>query len=350
MLVYSFLIEICLIVGFLLDKGKTKKGKDYLLVALIPFILLFLVSAIRFDVGTDFKDTYVYTFNLVLNKSQNIRFDFLPLWLDKILVFLHANVQWFFIITSFVMNWYIFRSIMTQSNNKMLSYYIYICGTLYFFSMNGIRQSIVIGIFYYTFRFIQEKKLGKYLIYNLIGCLIHSSAILFLPLYFILNKKIKSSLKIISLIVISGSMAIILPIISNILLQTKHAMYITNGAYSALENINLSTVLNFLIFLIYEFVIDQDPKDRIYANCHYIGVISSLFLTSLPLTMRIFMAFRYVEFLSIPNLIEKLRIGKTSKKIIMALVIVFYFIYFIHGVYLENGNGVLPYKTFFSAI
>lgn len=182
----------------------------------------------------------------------------------------------------------------------------------------------------------------------MIGCLIHSSAVLFIPLYFVLNIKIRTSVKIISLIVISLSSTFIMPSIVNILLQTKHAMYLTNGAYSSLESVNLSTILNAFLFLIYEFAIDKDTEDRIYANCHYMGVIVSLFLTSLPLAMRVFMAFRYVEFLSIPNLISKLKVTACTKKILIGLIFIFYFIYFIHGVYIKNGNDVLPYKTFFS--
>ena len=61
--------------------------------------------------------------------------------------------------------------------------------------MNGVRQSVAIMMFYYSFRYIKEQNLKKYLILNGIGCLFHSSAILFIPLYFVLNRRFKFNTK-----------------------------------------------------------------------------------------------------------------------------------------------------------
>ena len=91
----------------------------------------------------------------------------------------------------------------------------------------------------------------------------------------------------------------------------------------------------------------KDKKDIIYSKCHLVGIIVSIFVTKIPLAMRIFMSFRYIEFLSVPNLLEKIKMKQTYKKFILIGIMISYFVYFIYGVYIKNGNTVLPYNTIF---
>ena len=78
----------------------------------------------------------------------------------------------------------------------------------------------------------------------------------------------------------------------------------------------------------------------IYSNIHFCGVIVSLLATSLPMMIRIFMSFRYLEFLSVPYLIE-IQPKRKYKQLIELAVILLYLVYFIYGVLIENGiDGV----------
>ena len=124
-------------------------------------------------------------------------------------------------------------------------------------------------------------------------------------------------------------------------------MYLTNGAYTSLSTFNLSSILNLLCFLGYLFCSKKTLKNNVYLNIHFIGLIISLFLLRLPLALRLFMSFRYIEFLSVPNLIQDLDITKRKKILIIIGVVIFYIIYMINGVYVNNGNDVLPYRTIF---
>lgn len=353
MLVYLILIAICLICGLVIDKVKINneiEKKYSKIIFSIPFLLLFLISGIRYGVGQDYFGTYVYTFERILNGCSNIRIDFGFYLINKIIILFGGSFQWVFIITSFIINYFICKSIYEQSKNKMLSLFIYICGTLYFFSMNGVRQTIALSLFYYSLKYIKDRNFTKYVFINLIALTVHNSAIIFFPLYFILNKKFSKKFKIFSLLIVFLSIPTILPIITNFLLNTKYAMYITNDAYKPLDFINVSTILNILLYLAYELEIkdkDKDKYDVIYSNLHFIGIIVSIFVTRIPLAMRIFIYFRFIEFLSVPNLIDKIKVKKSSKGVIRFVVVILYFFYFIHGVYIENGNNVLPYKTYF---
>lgn len=348
MLVYIVLLLICIFFACILDRTTIKTNRMYRILSTIPFFSLFLISAIRYKVGTDYVGTYVRTFNLISEGASNIRCDVGFLWLNKIIIFLELNVQWVFIITSFIINFFIAKTINNKSKNKMLSYYIYICGTLYFFSMNGVRQVIAISLFYYSLKYIEKRNLIKYLIINIIGFLFHNTAIIFIPMYFLFQKEIKISKKIIILVLLILFSSTIMPIVFTVLEKTKYSLYINNAAFAALNKLNFSTLINFVYLFAYDILIKKkDKEDIIYSNCHFMAAILSLFITVIPLALRIFMAFRFIEFLSVPNLISKLKVSNRTRYILIFLVLCFYFAYFFIGVAIENGNDVLPYRTIF---
>lgn len=349
MITYLFMMLISCFACFVEDKRK--RGKKYqIFTFLLAFIPLFVVSGFRYMVGRDYLETYVYTFYKIANNIPNVRIDVGFYFLNKIIIFFEGSYQWIFILTSLIINYIIVKIIFKESTNKFMSMYIYICGTLYFFSMNGIRQTISLVLFYYSLKYIENKNLKKYFLINIIGMTFHNSAIIFLPLYFCLSKQYSLKKKLIFILCILMSVSILVPFLNNILLTTKYAMYINNSYYNPLEVINLSNVINMLLFILYEIFFSknkQNVKYNIYSNIHFWGIIISIFVTKISLAMRIFIYFRYIEFLSVPYLISKIRIPKKEIAIIKVGVILFYFAYFIHGVFIENGNTVLPYKCIF---
>ena len=210
---------------------------------------------------------------------------------------------------------------------------------------------MALALFYYSLKYIENSKMKEYFFINFIGFLFHNSAIIFFPLYFIIGNKFNLKYKILIIVFMSILLPTLLPILSNILLNTKYSMYLTNGAYNPLSTINVSIIINILLFVYYEIILkkkgDNDKKLNIYSNIHFIGIIVSFFTTKISLAMRIFMYFRYIEFLSVPFAIEKTSIAKGYKTIFKLLIICIYILYFIHGVYMENGNNVLPYNSCF---
>ena len=352
MYIYIALVVFCSFNGALMDKFQNRCAKNFRHLLYITFFLLFIISALRFEVGQDYTNTYVLSYQRIAAGMKNVRMDIAVKTIYKVMAKLHANTQWIFVITSFLINWFACKSIVMQSPNCKLSFMIYLCGTFYFFSMNGVRQSVAIMLFYYSFRYIKEHNLKMYLVLNGIGALFHSSAVLFLPLYFILNKKFKFKIKVTLIIGTIFASNIVIPFIVSILMKTRYAMYLTNGYYSAQESMNFSMYLNIILFLLYEWSLREriaDELGNIYVNIHFCGVIVSLLATSLPLMIRIFMSFRFIEFLSVPYLANIQR-KRRYRQIIEFFILLLYFMYFVWGVLIQNGNTVLPYKTIFSKL
>lgn len=347
---YIILLLICVSLAFIVDRLKTdKKNLQYgIIVFFIIAFALSLISAIRYNVGTDYSFTYVPTFNYIAQGAAQIRIDIGFYLLNQIIIWLTLNVQWVFIVTSFIINFLICASIYKQISYKALGIFIYICGTLYFFSMNGVRQTITMSIFYYSLTYVYQKRSKvKYFLLNLFGVTMHLAAVMFLPLYFFIHKRLRRRTYLLIILLLVILITPITNLVGNYLLSTKYSMYLTNGAYSSLTSFNLSSILNLLCFLGYLFYSKKNSKNNVYLNIHFIGLVISLFLLRIPLVLRLFMSFRYIEFLSVPNLIADLNVTKRKRIIIITAVIIFYVIYLINGVYINNGNDVLPYRTIF---
>lgn len=62
-----------------------------------------------------------------------------------------------------------------------------ICSGFLFWSFNGIRQSLAIVIFFYSIKFIIERKIIFYTLTLLVASLFHLSVLLLLPLYFLVG-------------------------------------------------------------------------------------------------------------------------------------------------------------------
>lgn len=343
MIVYLILLLVIMVLAFLSNKVKGN-GKN--IIIFLIFLSLSIISGIRYNVGADYL-SYQTFFNYI-GEFSNSDYEIGYYLLNYILKFLFNNSVSVFLVTSMIINYFICKMI-KDNDNHILSYFIYICGTLFFFGLNGIRQTIAMSLFYYSLKFIKTKDFKKYLICNLIGILFHISSIIFIPLYFVLDKPIKNKKKIIILIIAFLLSNSIVKILSNVLLNSRYSFYILKSEYYIKSTLNISSIINFLILILYSIFTDKNDKNNcIFENIHLIAAIISILMPYLPLANRLFMSFRYIEFLSVPNLLKNLSLkNKKIGAFIKFMVYVLYFYYFIHGVYMENGNKVLPYKTIF---
>jgi hypothetical protein len=80
---------------------------------------------------------------------------------------------------------------------------LYYCFGGWNLEFNLMRNSKAILLFLFSLRYIEKKQIIKYIIVNALGVLFHATAIIVLPLYFILNKKI--SRKLVLFIFIAGN-------------------------------------------------------------------------------------------------------------------------------------------------
>lgn len=177
-----------------------RRKKRYILIA---FTCLTVIAMLRsYNVGRDLQDHYYKTFMRVVNIDWKNLFDlgyengYLVFY--KIISMFTDNGQWMIAIHSLfvigITGWFIYRN----SDNVVISTFLFITTNTWFMYMTMMRQSMAVCIVLIGLEVWKNKKLGpkRYIIYYLIVLLalqFHSSAIIavFIPFFDFLQFKRK---------------------------------------------------------------------------------------------------------------------------------------------------------------
>ena len=321
----------------------------YIIFLSLAVIFLGLVTGLRnFNVGTDLNYTYVPGFYKILNGSVNEYSERgFVLFIQMLQVFSN-NARILVLSTSLIFSFCLCNIAVKKSANLYVCLLTTLLSTFYFTSLNNVRQSIAIIILIQGFNYIVDKKPIKYLICVVLAFIFHKSALIMIPIYFIINSKFinKHYLKLIILSII------LLPIISKLFIYligfTKYAYYF-NSEFNNGESNLLNIVINFL-WLIISFFLLYNEKNRnkesyallVIQTFAFLFSYLSLFMKVSELTSRIANYFIFHQILLIPYLFsrEKEDVGKCVIALIYTLSYGFYMIYFI----VINGyHQVLPF-------
>jgi len=361
MIVYIFMMIISVLFALLANgvkkqynKKKTRNLKAlYTIFCLASFLSPFIISAFRdISVGTDTSGTYYDIYYNVLNNIGGIR-DIGYSLINKIAILLFNNYSGVLIITSLIFCGLSFKCIFSESENPPLSVLLFFATNVYFISMNMVRQSIAISIFMLSIPSIKKKSFFKFFILNLIATSVHTTSLIYIVLYFILDKKIKiKHIVILCLIVALFSSSLgngIISFLSNISYFRKYfAWYLSSRFVTGYLNI-YSLLINICI-LLFLFFINKNAKDdkdyNILLWLETIAVISLLLSAYIPLMQRISWMFSFPMFVYLPKMFNYITNSKT-RTIIKICVTSCFLAYMIITIFINGYNEVVPYKSIF---
>ena len=307
--------------------------KKYSLVVLIVIIF----SAIRFDVGFDFK-SYYYVINGYDTLNYN-RFGPFDKGFIEISNWIHFP-QFYFIVTSLIIYSLIFLTIRNFSINKTISVITFLAfPILYFHSLNIIRQFIAISIIFYSFKDIYDRRLLAFLLKVCIASFFHFTALVAIPIYFLY----KSRISILNIIVFSFIFWYLSDVIINDILLTSSYGYLIS--LSPVSGLSLSIFLSILLFLCIVLKINLISKGLF--NIFFIGVV--LYIVTYSLGEQVTrISYYYLVFiiLLLPYFLTRFK-NKYSNFVIQTIMLLL----FIFNFYLfeknETKNPIVPYKVFF---
>ena len=328
------------------DKQKNKRLSNFVL--FISFFTLFIFSALRYDVYNDYLYTYVPGYYDIIN-GIDTHFELLFVLINKFVYYIFNNVDWLFIITSYIYIFFIGKTLKEKSLNIPFSIFLMLGGRMYFYSFEQIRQYIAIAIFLYNLKNIEQHKWKNYLILTIIGGLIHKLSFIFLPIYFVNHLNLDKKKYIIIMLVVIVFSPIYIKIFTNVA-RYFYGDYFNYMSLIKGERINnsfvvtLLAVINIILSLIY---FDKVSLDSYYKNILYIQIVLLFILLgtyNLFDSYRIVSMFLYTSILLIPKIIntEKRRLVK------VVLLIVIIGIYALSGyTFLKNVSSSHPYRTIF---
>mgnify|MGYP002621670292 CR=1 FL=1 len=166
-----------------------------------PFIVIsiYMVVLVAFRAVTVGVDTHSYLWMLdrqnVDSLKEALSFDYYSESGYKLIQYFAlksgCGIRGIIILEAFVFLLPILCFIYKYAENPFLSLFYFIALDYYFFSMSGIRQSMAIGICLIAFEMSQNKKALWFIALVLVATSIHSTAIVFLPVYFLGRLSIK---------------------------------------------------------------------------------------------------------------------------------------------------------------
>lgn len=155
---------------------------------IIVIAILFLVSGLRTDIGDTEAYTYLYSLigpTYVSNGGYEPGF----ILFFRFLKTISEDPQFMILVTSFIINVFNIWTISKYPGYFELNTFMYITSGYYLVTMNGIRQSLVAAILFACSNLIIKGNFKLYLPIVLIMCSFHSSAIVLIPVYFLVRSE-----------------------------------------------------------------------------------------------------------------------------------------------------------------
>lgn len=182
-----------------------KPNKLFVLCALFSLVL---ISGLRQNIG----DTVFYIHSYEINdftwdyilSNKDIGFGIFQM----VLKHFSKDPQVMIFISALITNVLIVTVLYKYSRVIEISLYVYITNGLFLVSMNGIRQVLAASIAFAGIKFLMEGSWKKYILVILLASLFHQSALILIPVYFIVQfrawSKVTIALLLFSIVIVLG--------------------------------------------------------------------------------------------------------------------------------------------------
>lgn len=228
-----------------------------------------------------------------------------------------------------------------------LSYFIYLC---FFFpqSLNIMRQSLAIAIIFLGYRLIIERKWLKYLLIVFIATSIHISALLALPLYFLINEKKEINRWVAAIISFGLILFTTRPSWIFIMLSTIPGFerYLFYADYSGDANnrmIFINFIILIIIYLLKKYLFERNPENKLFVLLLFFGLLIGLTGFTSPFIKRLGTYFDILQIVLIAEL-SNIFSDKVQSLIVKYGIYVMCVIYFVIAYYYLSLAKVIPYS------
>lgn len=337
--IYLLLLILFLLSGLVIDRKAL----------VLPFIVLMLFSGLRLDVGIDYG-TYELLFEWGISERQITSEPFFAYYI-KIIDFVGGNVQFFFLLSAIITNYFVFLFIRQFSVNYALSILLYFCNiSFYLYSFNAVRQWIACSVFLYSLTLFNNKNFKGYILINIFAALtFHYSLFFIFPLVFLTKYKFIERFRIYGYL-----LAFAAGIFSRIILSAT--------IYDGYEDLSFDSTVDFKIyfFLILSFTLElfrnkidnnRESFSKVLVNINYLSILLLIMLV-LQSSGALILLFKrlhnylfavYIVFIpfAINKLIPVQGLRKIMSYLFCLVLIIFYLVtIYNHGMF----NKLIPYN------
>lgn len=348
-------IFILVILNLIVEFYKTPKLIKRIL-NVLTIIILVLFASLRYKVGYDY-DLYVNIYERLNNFSvveySTIHGEYLFLSILTLFKKIGLPPQIIFIFFPAAIFFLLCKSFKEYRVYFGVALFVYF--TNYYFNSNfsQIRQGFAYVIVLYSIKYIINRDLYKFLSIIFIGSLIQSSALMFLPMYF-LSRKIFSNTSMLLLIFLSiftlkldlvETLVQIVPLPEY--LYKKVTDYLNHPGYVRNSIPFFGVTLRLLLVFIFYLFGRKIKDNELYQVSLYIymyGVIFYFILGELTLiSTRLMNLYGIVQIILFSEIIKINT--KLNREIIITFMILLFTFIFIKTIYVDGKENFIPYQT-----
>ena len=318
---------------------------------LAVFTILFLLSALRMEVGNDYE-TYVDTIHEIYVGGYVVTE---PLFnaVVKVLCELSGGENYLlvFAVFAFATIWIFLKVLYEQSNNFPLAFFLFMTLGIYFRTFNTVRYYFVLAITLYSFRYVFRKEYVKFILLIVLAAFFHKSVLVVIPIYLIANmtwKKWHMAVLTVGAVGMVVCQDFIMKIALELYPSYKDTIFLQTetGLSGNLMSILRCVAVLALAVICYKEAWKDVPENRFYFKLNFLAILLYLCGSFLPLVGRIGYYLMTSHVLFIPAILGSIK-NEKKKRLFTMLVIIAGVIYFLLFLKTANQPGVrvLPYKS-----
>ncbi len=331
---------------------EARSNKLQAVYAVLSGLVVYLVMALRYDIGTDYSMVYVPAFYQYQNGGTVQRFEPIFRIINKLSATFFERPQIVFIISSILIVVPLWIAIFKLSPMPWFSIVLFSIGRHFFIALNGMRQYAGFAFVLLAFTFIPKKQFIPYVLCIIVAGMCHYSTLLFLPLFFLVYFRVKPTQSLVFL----GLSALITPSFRNmtrwLMSQIPQYSHYLGSKYDLPDRYNQWTLLEQIFVLVIIYLIIESnpikPEERLLQFLFNLNIVSIWFafnINLIPLGERISWALEFPTILLIPLCIKRVSRNERRWISVLGITVVYIFVMYCRIV-IMNDHRILPYRFF----
>lgn len=363
MTIYYVITMLSLAIGCFFPNSRTNKKQKKLYLIFVFALLAFLMGVRGETVGIDTKISNEFFYRISEEKSLSVYLNIInaaPIYsiYNKLLSLLCSEAWLLNTINAILINGCFAYFIYRYSDNAVFSVFCYITMYFYMFAFNGTRQMLANAICILAFCFLNDgrKLISVILVIMALGT--HATCIVFLPMFLLCIRKIKTSIyKLLLIVLVLGCIFIkifykyILHLIFYILpAYKKYGEWLEDGRFQA-QGRNVLFTLFCMCFLLLFVAIIWKHRDfrgnqcvtywRLILPPAFGLMLGLIFYKNALISGRIILYYTCFMIVVFPNFIERFSKGKLLPYTVIGMCLLCLLFFQLQ----INYAGVVPYRT-----
>lgn len=281
---YLSLILTLFLIGYFGINSKYRSRFLEVSSTILIIAILVLFSGFRSEYSIGDTSAYSHSYKLVgaqtsfVLAARDIGFNAMVYLLNQI----SKNPQLLIFISALFINIFNVLTLKKYSKPFEVGIFLYLATTIFYVTMNGMRQAMAASLLFWAVTFINKRRFIHYLICVFIAASLHESAVIFIPLYFILKQKawnrvfyFTAGSFLAAFILFRPFIGVFIDMIENTQFNT-YANDISNGGSS----VNVIRVVIFFIPLFLTYIY-RNRLEKIFPEYHvfvYLSLFNFIFM------------------------------------------------------------------------